>query len=57
MGKDESAKRVAAVMFVLWLCSLLCCSIVAASASSWWTYNLMSGDIRQLRADLEAIRK
>lgn len=49
MGQDPSAKSVVLIVVTLWLLTIIACSFVAATASSFWTYRLMSGDIRALQ--------
>jgi nitrate reductase NapE component len=53
MSHEESARKIALSIMALWLFTVLLCSFVAAAGSSWWTYRLMSGDIRTLQADMK----
>ena len=53
MSHEESARRIALTVALLWLITVVGCSFVAAAGSSWWTYRLMSRDIMTIQADMK----
>lgn len=52
---EPSDRNVIIVMMTLWIGTIAICVFIAAMASSWWTYRLMSGDIKTLQADVEVL--